>query len=124
MLFVITLLVNGAARLIIARRKEYSGPTHDPHDRRHPPVRLAARATLPKWFPWAVAGASAALGYGISAAAGLHSDIQWALIAALLFVGGSFAVSAKVEGAARPGTAPRPAWCGWRSCWRSSRSRP
>lgn len=56
-------------------------------------------ATLPKWFAWAVAGGSLALGYGISAAAGLNSDIQWALIAAVLFVVGSYAVSAKVEGA-------------------------
>ncbi|MBD9732036.1 phosphate ABC transporter permease PstA [Streptomyces sp. H28] len=63
------------------------------------PERSSLRgATLPKWFPWAVAGASAALGYGISAAAGLHSDIQWALIAAVLFVAGSYAVAAKVEG--------------------------
>ncbi|MGW5511316.1 phosphate ABC transporter permease PstA [Streptomyces albogriseolus] len=69
-------------------------------------------ATLPKWFPWAVAGASAALGYGVSAAAGLDSDIQWALIAALLFVGGSFAVSAKVEGRrqARDRTATSLVW--------------
>ncbi|MFE1324376.1 phosphate ABC transporter permease PstA [Streptomyces sp. NPDC058735] len=55
-------------------------------------------ASLPKWFAWAVAAGSAALGYGISAAAGLQSDIQWALIAALLFVVGSYAVSAGVEG--------------------------
>lgn len=91
--------------------------THATHDVR--PSGSLRGATLPKWFPWAVAGASAALGYGISAAAGLHSDIQWALIAALLFVGGSFAVSAKVEGRRQARTAPRPAWCGWRSCWRS-----
>src|SRR5690606_4560325 len=63
------------------------------------PERSSLRgATLPKWFPWAVACASAALGYGISAAAGLRSDIQWALIAAVLFVAGSYAVAAKVEG--------------------------
>lgn len=55
-------------------------------------------ATLPKWFPWAVAAASVALGLGISSLAGLHSSIQWALIAAILFVIGSYAVSAMVEG--------------------------
>ncbi|MFA3876761.1 phosphate ABC transporter permease PstA [Streptomyces sp. MMCC 100] len=55
-------------------------------------------ATLPKWFPWAVAAGSVALGLGISAAAGLHSSIQWALMAAVLFVLGSYAISAKVEG--------------------------
>ncbi|GGR02906.1 phosphate ABC transporter permease PstA [Streptomyces pilosus] len=55
-------------------------------------------ATLPKWFGWAVAAGSVVLGLGISTAAGLDSDIQWALIAAVLFVVGSYAVSAKVEG--------------------------
>ncbi|GGX29243.1 phosphate transport system permease protein PstA [Streptomyces malachitofuscus] len=55
-------------------------------------------ATLPKWFAWAVAAGSLAVGYGISAAAGLESDIQWALIAAVLFVVGSYGISAKVEG--------------------------
>ncbi len=55
-------------------------------------------ATLPKWFAWAVAAGSVVLGLGISTAAGLDSDIQWALIAAVLFVTGSYAISAKVEG--------------------------
>ncbi|MGN9763136.1 phosphate ABC transporter permease PstA [Streptomyces sp. SD31] len=55
-------------------------------------------ATLPKWFAWAVAAGSVAAGLGISAAAGLNSSIQWALIAALLFVIGSYAISARVEG--------------------------
>ncbi|MER5990467.1 MULTISPECIES: phosphate ABC transporter permease PstA [Streptomyces] len=63
------------------------------------PQRSSLRgATLPKWFAWAVAAGSAVAGLGISAAAGLHSDIQWALIAALLFVLGSYGISAKVEG--------------------------
>ncbi len=95
--------------------------SHAVHDTR--PSGSLRGATLPKWFPWAVAAASTALGLGVSTAAGLHSDIQWALIAALLFVVGSYAVSAKVEGAGRPGTAPRPAWSGSPSCWPSSRSR-
>ncbi|CAL9308714.1 phosphate ABC transporter permease PstA [Streptomyces olindensis] len=55
-------------------------------------------ATLPKWFSWAVAAGSIALGLGISTAAGLGSNIQWALIAALLFVLGSYGISARVEG--------------------------
>ncbi|GAB2752746.1 phosphate ABC transporter permease PstA [Streptomyces bullii] len=55
-------------------------------------------AHLPRWFSWAVAAGSVALGLGISAAAGLHSDIQWALIAALVFVVGSYGISAGVEG--------------------------
>ncbi|HSX96206.1 MAG TPA: phosphate ABC transporter permease PstA [Streptomyces sp.] len=55
-------------------------------------------ASLPKWFAWAVAAGSIALGLGISAAAGLESSIQWALIAGILFVLGSFAIAARVEG--------------------------
>ena len=55
-------------------------------------------ATLPRWFSWAVTAGSVALGLGISAAAGLDSSVQWALIAALLFVAGSYGVSARVEG--------------------------
>ncbi|AZM61438.1 MULTISPECIES: phosphate ABC transporter permease PstA [unclassified Streptomyces] len=55
-------------------------------------------ATLPGWSTWAIAAGSAAVGYAVSAAAGLHSDIQWALIAAVLFVAGSYGISAKVEG--------------------------
>ncbi|WP_217184624.1 phosphate ABC transporter permease PstA [Streptomyces sp. AC495_CC817] len=55
-------------------------------------------ASLPKWFPWAVAAGSVALGLGISAAAGLESSIQWALIAGILFVLGSFVIAARVEG--------------------------
>lgn len=53
---------------------------------------------LPKWSPWAVLVVSVALGLGISAGAGLHSSVQWALIAAVLFVGIGYAVAVKVEG--------------------------
>ncbi|MFF0364178.1 phosphate ABC transporter permease PstA [Streptomyces sp. PDY-4] len=69
-------------------------------------------ATLPKWFPWAVAAGSVVLGLGISTAAGLQSDIQWALIASLLFVLGSYGISAKVEGRrqARDRTATSLVW--------------
>ncbi|MDG9725905.1 MULTISPECIES: phosphate ABC transporter permease PstA [unclassified Streptomyces] len=55
-------------------------------------------ATLPKWFLWAVAAGSILAGLGISAAAGLNSSIQWALIAAVLFVLGTYVISARVEG--------------------------
>ncbi|GAA2288135.1 phosphate transport system permease protein PstA [Streptomyces ruber] len=55
-------------------------------------------ATLPKWFPWAVAAGSIALGIGISAAAGLRSSIQWGLIAAVLFVLGTYGIAGRVEG--------------------------
>ncbi|WP_432139553.1 MULTISPECIES: phosphate ABC transporter permease PstA [unclassified Streptomyces] len=55
-------------------------------------------AHLPAWFPWAVAAGSVAAGLGISAAAGLDSNVQWGLIAALLFVLGTFGIAARVEG--------------------------
>ncbi|MFD1663286.1 phosphate ABC transporter permease PstA [Streptomyces caeni] len=55
-------------------------------------------ATLPKWTPWVTAAGSLALGAGIGLAAGLGSRIQWGLIAAALFVLGTYAVAARVEG--------------------------
>ncbi|MEV7071575.1 phosphate ABC transporter permease PstA [Streptomyces sp. NPDC093990] len=55
-------------------------------------------ASLPRWTPYAVAAGSVALGLGISAAADLESSIQWALIAGVLFVLGTYAVAARVEG--------------------------
>ncbi|WP_225833860.1 phosphate ABC transporter permease PstA [Streptomyces sp. NK08204] len=55
-------------------------------------------ASLPRWSPWAIAGGSLALGLGISFAAGLHSKIQWGLIAAVLFVLGTYVLAARVEG--------------------------
>ncbi|MFG2604198.1 phosphate ABC transporter permease PstA [Streptomyces sp. NPDC048514] len=55
-------------------------------------------ASLPKWSPWAIAAGSVALGIGISLGAGLDSKIQWGLIAAVLFVLGTYAVAARVEG--------------------------
>ncbi|WP_367322178.1 phosphate ABC transporter permease PstA [Streptomyces sp. HUAS ZL42] len=55
-------------------------------------------ASLPKWSPWAIAAGSIALGLGISAAAGLGSNIQWALIAGVLFVLGTYVIAARVEG--------------------------
>ncbi|MFJ4834910.1 phosphate ABC transporter permease PstA [Streptomyces sp. NPDC088747] len=55
-------------------------------------------ATLPKWSPWAIAAGSVALGIGISAAAGLDSNIQWGLMAAVLFIFGTYGIAARVEG--------------------------
>ncbi|WP_326581249.1 phosphate ABC transporter permease PstA [Streptomyces sp. NBC_00487] len=55
-------------------------------------------ASLPRWFAWAVAVGSVALGLGISTVAGLESSIQWALIAGLLFVLGTYGIAARVEG--------------------------
>ncbi|QNP71848.1 phosphate ABC transporter permease PstA [Streptomyces roseirectus] len=55
-------------------------------------------ASLPRWTPWAIAAGSVALGLAVSAVAGLDSDIQWALMAGVFFVAGTYAVAAKVEG--------------------------
>ncbi|MGV9561200.1 phosphate ABC transporter permease PstA [Streptomyces sp. NPDC003480] len=55
-------------------------------------------ASLPKWSPWAIAAGSIAVGVGISLAAGLDSSIQWALMAVVLFVLGTYVIAARVEG--------------------------
>ncbi|MFD8385719.1 phosphate ABC transporter permease PstA [Streptomyces sp. NPDC059679] len=53
---------------------------------------------LPKWAPIGLALISVGLGCGIGVAGDLSSKTQWGLIAALLFVLISFALTAKVEG--------------------------
>jgi phosphate transport system permease protein len=55
-------------------------------------------AHLPKWFAWATAAGSLALAVGIGLAAGLQSKIQWGLIASIIFVLGTYGISASVEG--------------------------
>jgi phosphate transport system permease protein len=55
-------------------------------------------AGLPKWAPWAIAAGSLALGVGIGLVADLHSRIQWGLIAAILFVLGTYVIASAVEG--------------------------
>ncbi|TPQ17668.1 phosphate ABC transporter permease PstA [Streptomyces sporangiiformans] len=55
-------------------------------------------ASLPKWSPWAIAVGSLAAAVGIGVVGGLDSRVQWGLIAALLFVFGTYAISARVEG--------------------------
>ncbi|MFJ7149315.1 phosphate ABC transporter permease PstA [Streptomyces sp. NPDC100445] len=55
-------------------------------------------ARLPKWSPWAIAAGSIALAVVIGLAGGLHSRVQWGLIAAILFVLGTFGIAARVEG--------------------------
>ncbi|MFD8210974.1 phosphate ABC transporter permease PstA [Streptomyces sp. NPDC059695] len=57
-----------------------------------------SHARLPRWTPAAIAVGSVAGGIGIGAAAGWHSKVQWGLLAALLFVLVTFAVTTKVEG--------------------------
>ncbi|MGW4447137.1 phosphate ABC transporter permease PstA [Streptomyces sp. NPDC004682] len=55
-------------------------------------------ASLPKWTPWAIAAASVAIAVAIGLGTGLHSRVQWGLIAALLFILGTYTVAARVEG--------------------------
>ncbi|GGN60295.1 phosphate transport system permease protein PstA [Streptomyces albiflavescens] len=55
-------------------------------------------ASLPKWSPWAIAVGSVAVAAGIGLGAGLDSKVQWGLIAAILFVLGTYAIAARVEG--------------------------
>jgi phosphate transport system permease protein len=55
-------------------------------------------ARLPKWSPWAIAAGSLAVAIGIGVVADLHSRVQWGLIAALLYVFGTYAIASAVEG--------------------------
>lgn len=55
-------------------------------------------ASLPKWSPWAIAAGSVAVAVGIGLGAGLDSRIQWGLIAAILYVLGTYAIASMVEG--------------------------
>jgi phosphate transport system permease protein len=55
-------------------------------------------ARLPKWAPYAIAAGSVAVAVGIGLAAGLHSRVQWGLIAGLLFVLGTYVIASRVEG--------------------------
>ncbi|AYN40618.1 phosphate ABC transporter permease PstA [Streptomyces dangxiongensis] len=55
-------------------------------------------ARLPKWSPWAIAAGSVALAVVIGLAGGLHSKVQWGLIAAILFVLGTYGIATRVEG--------------------------
>ena len=55
-------------------------------------------ASLPKWSPWAIAAGAIVVAVGIGEGAGLTSHIQWGLIAALLFVLGTYVIASAVEG--------------------------
>ncbi|MEV3860586.1 phosphate ABC transporter permease PstA [Streptomyces sp. NPDC050095] len=61
------------------------------------PSSLSA-ARLPRWSPWAIAIGSVAAGCAIGLGAGLSSRIQWGLLAAIIFVLGTYGLAAKVEG--------------------------
>ncbi|KUN08206.1 phosphate ABC transporter permease [Streptomyces yokosukanensis] len=53
---------------------------------------------LPKWSPWAIAGGSVVVAAGIGLGAGLSSKVEWGLIAAILYVLGTFVIATMVEG--------------------------
>ncbi|GAA3301561.1 phosphate ABC transporter permease PstA [Streptomyces cinereospinus] len=55
-------------------------------------------ASLPKWGPWGIAAGSLAVAVGIGLVAGLDSRVQWGLIAAILYVLGTFAIASAIEG--------------------------
>ncbi|GAA3393034.1 phosphate ABC transporter permease PstA [Streptomyces roseoviridis] len=62
------------------------------------PRRSLSHARLPRWTPAAVAVFSVVAGCGLGLAAGWHSKVQWGLIAALVFVLATYALTSKVEG--------------------------
>ncbi|KPI18519.1 phosphate ABC transporter, inner membrane subunit PstA [Actinobacteria bacterium OK074] len=55
-------------------------------------------ASLPKWSPYAIAGGSLVLAALIGLVGGLDSKVQWGLIAAILYVLGTFGIATRVEG--------------------------
>ncbi|MFD8573159.1 phosphate ABC transporter permease PstA [Streptomyces sp. NPDC059639] len=71
--------------------------TTTPLAKRPGPGSLSA-ARLPKWFPWVMAVGSVAVGCLIGLVAGLSSHVQWGLLAALVFVLGTYGIATKVEG--------------------------
>ena len=62
-----------------------------------PPSTPLAHRRMPRWSPFLIALVSIALGVGIGKVAGWQSQVQWGLIAALLFVVGSYVITSAVE---------------------------
>ncbi|MFD8075242.1 phosphate ABC transporter permease PstA [Streptomyces sp. NPDC059718] len=62
------------------------------------PQRALAQRRLPTWAPAGIAAGALVLAVGIGLGASLDSKIQWGLIAVLLFVLGTYAIAAMVEG--------------------------
>ncbi|PWI16475.1 phosphate ABC transporter permease PtsA [Streptomyces sp. Act143] len=62
-----------------------------------PPSTLRG-ASLPKWSAGAIAAGSLAVSIGLCLATGIESRVQWGLIAALLFLLGTYVIAARVEG--------------------------
>lgn len=62
------------------------------------PASTLRGASLPSWSPYAIIAGSIVLGVAIGLVGGLDSKIQWGLIAALLYVLGTYGIAARVEG--------------------------
>ncbi|WP_030383058.1 MULTISPECIES: phosphate ABC transporter permease PstA [unclassified Streptomyces] len=55
-------------------------------------------ARLPKWSPWAIAAGSVVVAVVLGLVAGMDNSAQLGLIAAILFVLGTYGIAARVEG--------------------------
>ncbi|MEU5087536.1 phosphate ABC transporter permease PstA [Streptomyces sp. NPDC021356] len=55
-------------------------------------------AALPRWAPWAIAACAVVAAVVIGLVGGPHSRVQQGLIAAVLFVLGTYGVTARIEG--------------------------
>jgi phosphate transport system permease protein len=55
-------------------------------------------ARLPKWSPWAIAAGSVVVAVVLGLVAGMDNSAQLGLIAAVLFVLGTYGIAARVEG--------------------------
>jgi phosphate transport system permease protein len=72
--------------------------TGRPLEARPPAPSPLVHRRLPAWGPAAIAATAIALGVVIGLAADLSSHVQWGLIALVLFVAGTYVVTARVEG--------------------------
>ncbi|MBZ4319116.1 phosphate ABC transporter permease PstA [Streptomyces sp. SCA2-4] len=62
------------------------------------PAAALHQPRLPRWTPAALAALALAAGCGIGLGAGMDSTVQWGLIAAVLYVGLTYGLTARVEG--------------------------
>ncbi|EGG48252.1 phosphate ABC transporter permease PstA [Streptomyces griseoaurantiacus] len=75
-----------------------TAPTPAPTRATVPTPRTLRGARLPKWSPWALAGGSLVLAVLLGLVADMDNPAQLGLIAAVLFVLGTYGVAARVEG--------------------------
>jgi phosphate transport system permease protein len=75
-----------------------TAPTPAPTRAAAPAPRTLRGARLPKWSPWALAGGSVLLAALLGLLGDMDNPAQLGLIAAVLFVLGTYGVAARVEG--------------------------